>query len=60
MVSIILTTSFLLSGCGQKAVLENAYQIYDTTSAYGMDASVREHNVSYFADNCVWQEQTIC
>ena len=51
---ILLASSFLLTGCGEKTVLDNAYQIYDTTSAYGMDASVSEHNVSYFADNlCV-------
>lgn len=53
-VSIILTASFLLSGCGKQEVLEDAYNVYDTTSAYGMDASVQEQNVSYFADNlCV-------
>lgn len=53
-VSVLLTASFLLSGCGEKTVLENAYDVYDTTSAYGMDASVQEHTVSYFADNlCV-------
>lgn len=53
-VSVLLTASFLLSGCGKKTVLENAYDVYDTTSAYGLDASVQEHTVSYFADNlCV-------
>lgn len=53
-VSMILTASFLLSGCGKQEVLEDAYNVYDTTSAYGMDASVQEQNVSYFADNlCV-------
>lgn len=53
-VSVLLTASFLLSGCGEKTVLENAYDVYDTTSAYGLDASVQEHTVSYFADNlCV-------
>lgn len=53
-VSVLLTASFLLSGCGENTVLENAYDVYDTTSAYGMDASVQEHTVSYFADNlCV-------
>lgn len=51
---MILTASFLLSGCGKQEVLEDAYNVYDTTSAYGMDASVQEQNVSYFADNlCV-------
>lgn len=53
-VSVILAASFLLSGCGEKKQLENAYHVYDTTSAYSMDTSVQEHNVSYFADNlCV-------
>lgn len=53
-VSVLLTASFLLSGCGENTVLENAYDVYNTTSAYEMDASVQEHTVSYFADNlCV-------
>lgn len=51
---IVLAASFLLGACGKEEVLEDAYNIYDTTSAYGMDVSVQEHNVSYFADNlCV-------
>lgn len=53
-VSIILTASFLLSGCGKEITFENAYNVYDTTSAYGMDTSAKEEEVSYFADNlCV-------
>lgn len=53
-VSILLAASFLLGGCGEKAVLENAYDVYDTTSAYGMDVSVKEQDVSYFAEElCV-------
>ena len=53
-VGVILTASFLLSGCGEKTALENAYNVYDTTSAYGMDVSAAEKDVSYFADSlCV-------
>lgn len=53
-IGIVLAASFLLSGCGNKVEIEDAYNVYDTTSAYGMDTSVQEQSVSYFADNlCV-------
>lgn len=53
-VGILLTASFLLGGCGEKKAIENAYNVYDTTSAYGMDVSAKEQDVSYFAqDLCV-------
>lgn len=50
-IGVVLAASFLLSGCGKEAEIDNAYNVYDTTSAYGMDTSVQEQNVSYFADN---------
>lgn len=54
MAGIILAASFMLNGCGNEVKIDDAYNVYDTTSAYGMDISVQEQSVSYFADNlCV-------
>ena len=51
---MILAASLLISGCGEKTVLEDAYDVYGTTSAYGMDVTVKEQDISYFADElCV-------
>lgn len=53
-VGIVLAASFMISGCSEKVALENPYDIYGTTSAYGIDTTSQEQKNSYFAQNlCV-------
>lgn len=44
----------LFSGCGQEVVLENAYDVYETTKAYGLNTESSADALSFFADGiCV-------
>lgn len=50
----IVLSITLLSGCGQKVVLDNPYDVYETTRTYGLHTEESATANSFFAENiCV-------
>ena len=52
--ALFLTSSVLLCGCREEIVLENRYDLFETTQEYGMDVPAADTVTTYFADQlCV-------
>lgn len=59
--ALLVAVCFLMSGCGQKEVIEGTYQVYQTTNEYGLAPDADTTSASaYFADNlCVTGTENI-
>ena len=53
--AVLVLSLVILSGCGQEVTIENAYDVYESSNAYGLNsAATDEESHSFFAkDLCV-------